>query len=131
MAWVSDPAREFAYVARSVVCPQPEGWIKTLGLSLIFEEKGLFATKYIPAGTMIGTYSGTEYKDEELKKRMNHPYLLRFTNSTGEEIGIISDSILRFSNHSRTPNMAVRQNKFFTIKDVLKNEELTWNYGGW
>ena len=75
------------------------------------EGLGLFATKFIKKGTLLGT---------------THVYDDRFEDS------LIRTPLGGFFNHSENPNIELREVDFglsmITIKDINKGEEITGKY---
>ena len=81
---------------------------------------GLFATKRIKAGKVIGRYTGSPTQTDG-------PYVLWLTESQGIEV---TDEF-RFINHSDKPNVAYyNDGTIVALADISPSEELTHNYGG-
>lgn len=107
---------------------------------------GLYALKEIPKGTVIATYKGEKITKEEserrsnerLKKHIENPeeiaavYIFELDNNYDID-GDVPENDAKYINHSCNPNCeADIQNDeiiIYTIKDVKKGEELTFNYG--
>lgn len=96
---------------------------------------GLFATKDIPIGTVIWKcgnvriYSKEQYDkfSERYKKILRH-FCYEGVNET--LVYCIDDS--KYFNHSCDPNtMSLNSEKDIAIKDIIKGEELTYDYGYW
>ena len=84
--------------------------------------KGLFAKKFIPADTVIGTLVG-EYTFS------NGDHVLWLDDFTG--LKVLCD--FRYINHSDTPNAAYFNTlEVCAIKDIQPDEEITHDYQvGW
>jgi SET domain-containing protein len=87
--------------------------------------RGLFAKQNIPAGTRIGHYDGQETRE-------NGMHVLWVDNGTdGKEdwVGYEGDNELRFLNHAPRPNGEMDGQVLYAARDILKNEEITIDYG--
>ncbi|MGV8140952.1 MAG: SET domain-containing protein [Candidatus Woesearchaeota archaeon] len=111
---------------------------------------GVFAKANIPAGTRIIEYKGRKIAKqesekilstmlEEYKKNPEHnaaTYIFEL-NSEGDLDGDIPDNDAKYINHSCKPNCKyeyiTKDGKIeiwiVTLKDILKGEEVTYNYG--
>jgi hypothetical protein len=129
---------EWTYVAKSAVS-------RPKGLAALWPpgQLGLFARKDIPAGTMIGEYSGDEITADGYKEG-DTDYVLWITAKGEAQAGvegilpstrgIDGKTNLRYANHSRHAfNMAIRLGseipRFYAVRDIRAGEELTWQYG--
>lgn len=80
--------------------------------------KGLFAKKFIPADSVIGTILG------------------KYTNTDGEHVLWLNDMVgihvlcpLRYINHSDSPNAVYYDTlEVCAVKDICADEEITHNY---
>lgn len=84
---------------------------------------GLFATKPIPKGSRIGEYRGPTAKRDG-------KYVMWMLQDDGTWIARSGRNILRYANHSKTPNAEVREFEFFAIQDISEGEEITFDYNG-
>lgn len=92
--------------------------------------RGVFATKIIPKGTIIGEYKGSVMPYEQVQNE-DYDFLMYLDDVNGvvadrNEVGV------HLMNHSCDPNctMDIPDNPliFIAIKDIQPNEELTINY---
>lgn len=96
---------------------------------------GLFATKDIPQGTVIWKYGNVRIYTKEQYSNFSERYkrILRrfcYEDVNGTLVYCIDDS--KYFNHSCDPNiMSLNSEKDITIKDVIEDEELTYDYGYW
>ncbi|HWJ25958.1 MAG TPA: SET domain-containing protein [Flavisolibacter sp.] len=89
--------------------------------------KGLFATKKIPAGSVVCKIPlGTELNFQnslQLKDRESHALQIDFDRY------ILCVPPFLYSNHSCNPNCGVNTNfEMVTLRDVREDEELFWDY---
>jgi len=84
--------------------------------------RGVFAKRAIPAGTRIGTYTGTP-TDE------NDTYVLWVETDDGDFTGIDGTGVLRWLNHSRRPNVEFDGPELLAIRSIAPDDELTFHYG--
>lgn len=115
------------YVAPSVICPQ-----SFLGrLFNAFAEKGVFAKHRVKEGDIIGEFDGDECSLSEAWKNpeLNFTRLLRVQNADGEVICRTGNNILKFINHSRTPNLRLEGFVLIAARDIEPGEELSYEYG--
>ena len=100
---------------------------------------GLFAGEDIEWGRRIIEYEGRPLSLKEVKRRqkfydsIGYTCLIQFADGSGID-GISSANEARFINHSTQPNVAaIREDKwrlvFYSLDDIAKGEELTFNYG--
>ncbi len=81
--------------------------------------KGLFATRKIKAGEVIGFVVGQ-------KTDQNGPHVLWVDNKTS--IHVTCD--LKYINHSKTPNACYCDDlSVIAMGDILRNQEITHDYG--
>jgi hypothetical protein len=88
--------------------------------------KGLFAKKDIPAFSVLFPLSGKplNFKDTlSLKRKESHALQL------GLDQYILCSNFFIYSNHCCEPNCGINhQLQFITIKNIVANEELCWDY---
>ncbi len=84
--------------------------------------RGLFAAQRIRKGTLIGRYAGP-------RTRRIGAYALWFTDEEGNVYGISGRNVLRFVNHSRTPNAVFYDEELFALRPIAPGEEITHHYG--
>jgi len=98
---------------------------------------GVFAMKNIPPKKKIGSMAGEIISKKEVYQKIN--------NSKVDSIAIVelwngkaidasrNGNELRYVNHSCFPNAYLRvcgfQVEFYTLREILKGEEVTCNYG--
>lgn len=117
---------EFTYVAVSKICRQPNMLMRAFGMV----ERGLFTKIPIKADSLIGEYEGRQVSmDEVNEEQIPTTYIIWTKDPQGKLIGVVGENKLRFSNHSKKPNMKVVGNLFYALQDIPAEEELTWNYG--
>ncbi|MEQ8841367.1 MAG: SET domain-containing protein-lysine N-methyltransferase [Acidimicrobiales bacterium] len=84
---------------------------------------GVFARTAIAAGTHIGSYDGdpTEVDDT---------FVLWIEDDEGDAWhGIDGTGLLRYLNHSQSPNAEFDGPELFAIRDIAAGEELLFDYG--
>ena len=100
---------------------------------------GLFAGEDIEWGRRLIEYQGQRLSVQEVKRRqkfydsIGFTCLMQFGDGRGID-GVIGGNESRFLNHSTTPNVgALRESEwkivFYSLDDIAKGEELTFNYG--
>lgn len=99
---------------------------------------GLFATRDIPWGTYIGTYTGQKITKKESTRRekfynsIGVTYLFEL-NTTHDIDGLIDGNEMRFINHSEKANVtSIRRNgkiEYWSYDNIKKGEELLFDYG--
>lgn len=99
--------------------------------------RGVFARKEIPAGTLIGDYTGLIIKDEEIdaleKKCNNACYAMDYSNNGLSIYPVdIKASGVHLLNHSCAPNCDTYfyygHTLFFALRKIWPGEELTIDY---
>ena len=83
---------------------------------------GVFATAPLKAGTLIGGYTGTPTDADGT-------YVLWVESGDGQWNGIDGQGVLRFLNHSRTPNVEFDGPELYAGRDIETGEELLFDYG--
>lgn len=96
---------------------------------------GLFATKDIPIGTVIWKHGNVRVYTKKNYNQFSDRYkaVLRHYcyEGTGGTLVYCTDNS-KYFNHSCDPNtMSIDNEKDITIRDVLADEELTYDYGYW
>ena len=82
--------------------------------------KGLFAKTFIPSGTLIGVVQGRPTTTDG-------DHVLWIDDHTGFQV----QCILRYINHSDTPNAVYYDNlDVCAMRDIMAGEEITHNYDG-
>jgi hypothetical protein len=99
--------------------------------------RGVFARKEIPAGTLIGDYTGKIIKDEEIdaleKKYDNACYAMDYNNNGTSIFPLDIKAVgIHLLNHSCAPNCDTYfyygHTLFFTLRKIWPGEELTIDY---
>ena len=80
--------------------------------------KGLFSNIVFKVGQFIGTFKG--YTPRRWSKFVLYCWNGSARRGTNE---------LRYTNHSDTPNADVIGYRFYAIKDIYPDDEITINYG--
>lgn len=83
---------------------------------------GVFATAPIREGDVIGRYEGDPTTDDG-------PHVLWVETDDGDWEGIDGTGVLRFLNHSRTPNVEFDGPELSALRDIAPGEELLFHYG--
>lgn len=81
--------------------------------------RGLFATRRIRPGTVIGEFRGA-------KTRRDGPHVLWLS----EDEGLRVDNELRYVNHSCAPNAEAQGTLLVAIRNTQRGAEITIHYGG-
>ena len=84
--------------------------------------RGLFATRAIPADTLIGVFRGR-------RTMKDGPHVLWVTDDDGTEYGVRGTTDLRFVNHSSDPNAAFYGPELWSLRAIRPDEEITFDYG--
>jgi len=85
--------------------------------------KGLFARKKIRADTLIGLYEGPATQ----RDGMHVLWLWNEDNERWE--GINGKNEMRFLNHSSEPNADWWGNELYALRDIARDDEITFHYG--
>jgi len=83
---------------------------------------GLFASRPLRRGDLIGCYEGRETTE-------NGDHVLWVTWEDGREVGIDGKNELRYLNHSPKPNCEFDGTELLALRNVKPGEELTFHYG--
>ena len=82
--------------------------------------RGLFATDFIPAGTLLGNLQGYHVKEDG-------PHVLWIDGKDGFSV----TNNFKYINHNDQPNAAYYDDlTVMTLRDIYPAEELTHNYRG-
>lgn len=84
--------------------------------------KGAFARHAIAEGTHIGDYDGTPTGDDGT-------YVLWVEGDDGDFHGIDGTGVLRWLNHSSSPNAEFDGPELYALRDIAEGEEITFHYG--
>jgi len=98
----------------------PDGLV-TISKSAIHGE-GVFASRDIHTGTLIGTYTGRP-------TAVDGKYVLWVEGDDGAFTGIDGDNALRCLNHSRSPNVEFDGPQLSAIHPIEAGDELVFHYG--
>lgn len=85
--------------------------------------KGAFARRKIRKNTQIGTYEGP------IRKKRNGMHVLWVEEEDGTVFGIDGKNVLRYLNHSSTPNAEFDGADLYAIRTIQKGDEITFDYG--
>ena len=101
------------------------------------EGKGLFAATEIPKGTLVCDYGGDKFPEEEWRNMPGTPtYSCKYKDAKGKswivDAAATKHVMGRYSNYSEWHwNMMLKSGLLLvTGKNIRKDEQLTWNYGG-
>lgn len=83
---------------------------------------GVFARKKLPSKQYLGSYHGPTTQE-------NDTYVLWVEDEHGEWFGIDGQNLLRYLNHSATPNTEFDGDELYTLQNINKDEEITFDYG--
>lgn len=83
---------------------------------------GLFARRPIGAGALIGTYEGTPTD-------LDGVHVLWVEEDTETWRGIDGTGLLRWLNHSRSPNVEFDGPELHALTDIAEGDELLFDYG--
>jgi uncharacterized protein len=83
---------------------------------------GVFATEPIGTGALIGRYTGRP-------TTADGTWVLWIESDDGEWDGIDGTGVLRFLNHSRSPNVEFDGADLYACRDIDTGEELVFDYG--
>ena len=84
--------------------------------------KGLFARTRLEKGKYLGTYDGPT-------ARKNAMHVLWVEEEEGKWIGRDGKNILRYLNHSNKPCAEFDGFDLYAMRDIKKDEEVTFDYG--
>ena len=84
--------------------------------------KGLFARTKLKKGKYLGTYDGPKTKNNDM-------HVLWVEEEEGKWIGRDGKNILRYLNHSGNPCAEFDGFDLYVMRDIKKNEEVTFDYG--
>ncbi len=82
---------------------------------------GVFARRPIAKGSFIGTYQGGS-------TAVDGTHVLWIDEGSGF-VGIDGTGVLRFLNHSRSPNAWFDGRDLYALRDIAADEELLFDYG--
>lgn len=95
---------------------------------------GLFARQFIPRGTCVWRFHAdldrkiTQEQLEDLSPAARAQVLWYAYRDDNEGVYVLSGDDDRFTNHSSSPNTANDGDMTFAVRDILPDEEITWNY---
>jgi len=84
--------------------------------------RGLFAARPIDDVTHIGTYKGP-------RAETDHDHVLWYEEDDGSMVGIAGRNILRYVNHSKTPNAQFCGPELYALQPIPTGDEITADYG--
>ena len=90
--------------------------------------KGVFAARDINKGEVIGEYASRKTKQTSLQNK----YVVEIFDEHGQFVEYrLGTNNLKFVNHSPDPNLDMGGDdlKLVALRDIKKDEELTWYYG--
>ncbi|MCP4327938.1 MAG: SET domain-containing protein [Alphaproteobacteria bacterium] len=84
--------------------------------------KGLFATRRITKGELIGAYEGKP-------TRRSGRYVLWVEGDDGSYRGVRGTNELRYLNHRSRPNARFEDDRLYAIRSIPAGTEITIHYG--
>ncbi len=84
--------------------------------------QGVFARRRFEIDSYLGRYEGPPTSD-------NDTYVLWVQQDNDEWLGIDGQNLLRFLNHSDTPNAAFYGDELYAIRPISGGDEITFDYG--
>ncbi len=84
--------------------------------------QGVFAREFICAGAYVGTYHGRPTDEDGV-------YVLWVEDESGRWQGRDGENLLRFLNHSVTPNAEFEGHDLYALEDIQPGEEICFHYG--
>lgn len=84
--------------------------------------RGLFATRRIKKGELIGVYDGP-------RTRRNGPHVLWMEDDDGTAYGINGRNALRYVNHALEANADFEGPELVALRAIRPGEEITHHYG--
>jgi uncharacterized protein len=112
---------------------QPQDWM--LVRDSIIHGRGVFAARFIPAGTEIAEYIGERITKAESLQRCLAGNVYVFTLDDQFDLdGNVDHNPARFANHSCVPNCESIMDEddriwIVAVRDIQPGEEITYNYG--
>lgn len=85
---------------------------------------GVFARGPIAAGALVGVYEGEPTDTDD-----TYVLWIEDDENTDTWRGIDGTGVLRFLNHSRTPNVEFDGPELYAMRDIAPGEELLFDYG--
>ncbi len=92
-----------------------------VGLSII-HGKGLFASRRLGSGELIGDYDGKTVTEDGM-------HVLWVEEDDGQWIGYEGNNHMRYMNHSAAPNAEMDGQQCYASRDIVCGEEITIDYG--
>jgi len=92
-----------------------------VGLSVI-HGKGLFASRQLSAGHLIGIYASDLVTEDGM-------HVLWVEEGDGQWTGYDGNGPLRYMNHSKEPNAEMDGLECYALRPVAVGEEITIDYG--
>ena len=83
---------------------------------------GVFAIALIPAGTLVGRFVGSPTV-------VDGTHVLWLEAADGDWNGVEGAGVLRFLNHSRSPNVEFDGPDLYALNSITVDEELLVDYG--
>jgi SET domain-containing protein len=92
-----------------------------VGLSVI-HGKGLFASRLLHEGELIGTYDGEVVTEDGM-------HVLWVDEGDGSWTGYNGQNRMRYMNHEDEPNCEMDGLDCYALRDIAAGEEITIDYG--
>jgi SET domain-containing protein len=82
---------------------------------------GLFSRDIIEAGELVGVFEGTAVEDNDI-------HVLWYEVDDVWK-GLNVENVLKFANHSKTPNVEVLGREMYALQPIPPGEEIVFDYG--
>lgn len=92
--------------------------------------RGIYTTKFIPKGTVLAQWEPLVTEEQLLATPRNNLEIDYITKVGEKHYTLKSNKIDDYFNHSCEPNAGLHFNELvlISIKDILKDEEIVWDY---
>ncbi len=93
-------------------------------------KKFIVGDKIVSYDLPRGVYASSDFKDGDIIRKLEGTLCLKPTKESihiGNNLHVI-DKFGKYMNHSFEPNTKIELNNVIAIRDIKKNEELTFNY---
>ncbi len=95
--------------------------MKVQARSSVIHGKGLFAKTTIKNGELIGEFKG-------IPTQKDNTHVLWYEDDKGWQ-GLSVTNVLKYANHSNSPNVEVVGKEMYAIRKIKTGEEITFHYG--
>ena len=95
--------------------------IKLYRATSLIDGQGLFAGEPIKCGGLVGKFKG-----KRTNKSSKHTL---WVYDNDEYVSYHITNLLKYANHSDDPNVEVIHLEMYALRDIEKDEEITFHYG--